>query len=111
MTEISQPKAHTIHYVKLNPVCAYAERPEVCGGPVAVIRVTHMSDNDVRVSTMCTLHAQGEQKHCVEEGLTMAGRTQLAGCFSDAILVDLEVMEEMKAAAREMLLAEQKPGD
>ena len=96
-------KVVQVDYRKLKLVCAY------CSDKSVVIRVALTKMGDVRVSTLCMKHCEGEKLHCIEEGMTMAGRSSVAGVATDATFVDLsvlhETMEQVRAASPEDLAA------
>lgn len=58
---------------------------------------------DAHVRTMCDYHAEREKEHFTEvDGLICAGKTSVAGMFSDAVLFDKEVAAEAAAKAVKM---------
>ncbi len=55
MSEEAEPKVCSVHYRRLNPICAY------CTDRATIIRVTMASDGSAIVSTLCEKDARGEQ--------------------------------------------------
>lgn len=91
-------KAYKLDYKKLNKKCAY------CDAAATMIRITTLTDGTLRVSTMCDTHAEGEKQRAFIDGFKMAGESSIAGAFTDATLIDENVLHEMKQAAIQLKL-------
>lgn len=88
-------KALFVHYMKINRTCAYQGKDGGCRGDVDFFSVTLTNTSEVMVRTMCEYHMGKEKKHFIEvNGLKMDGRTSIAGCLSDAVLVDESAIQE-----------------
>ncbi len=110
-------------YRRLNPVCTY------CPNPATIIGVATTLSSTVLVKTLCEEHGVGEQQYCKDSGMVMDGETGSDDVWTDATLIDPEVLramadmmpdaqagaEDMKAAADELQkrgkLAATKVGD
>lgn len=88
-------KVVTLHYRKLNPVCAYLGKDDGCDGEADVVRISALTDGTVAVSTMCEYHSIKEKDHALAEGLKCVGQTSVAGLYSDAMLIDPAVAQEV----------------
>jgi len=91
-------KCVSLHYKKINPVCAYEGKDGGCSGPVEYFGISVLTDGTVRARTMCEKHMIGEKDHAISEGMEMAGETSVAGATSDAMLVDPKVIGELAEA-------------
>ena len=84
-----EPKVWRMDYRRLNPVCAY------CPEPATVIGVASTTDSTVLVKTLCDEHGVGEQQHCKDQGMVMAGATSSDDTWTDATLLDPEALRQM----------------
>ena len=93
MNDEAEPKVCSVHYRRINPICAY------CSEPATILRITLASSGGPMVSTLCEKDARGEQEETTagmqnEPGTGDYYNLEVIGELGEKIAVAVESKKE-----------------